>query len=192
LSAATNAYFYTAWMVAAFVFVGPFALTTALYAAGARDPAALKQRIRLTLTLAVAIGVAANLGVLLLAGPVLSLFGAGYAEQAEGSLRILALEVFPLIVKDHYVTIARLERRIGAATAIVGAFGVLRLAVAAGGALVGGLEGLAIGWVASACVEAVCVAGPVVRTATSESASEPAGHGMANGAHARVPHRSHT
>jgi O-antigen/teichoic acid export membrane protein len=172
LSATTNAYFYTAWMVAAFVFVGPYALTTVLYAAGARDPSSLKQRIRLTLGLATAVGVAANLGVLAMAGPLLGLFGAGYAEHAAGSLRILALEVFPLIVKDHYVTIARLEGKIGPATAIVSGFGALRLAAAAGGAVLGGLEGLAIGWVGAACLEAAFVAGPVVRVALSGSMAE--------------------
>lgn len=172
LSAATNAYFYTAWMIAAFVFIGPFALTTALYAAVSREPDALRQRTRLTLGIASALGVAANVGVFMMAGPVLSLFGSTYAASAETCLRILAIEVFPLIVKDHYVTIARFDGRIGQASAIMSGFGVLRLVAAAGGAAVAGLEGLAIGWVAAACLEAMFVAGPVARTAFGRTTNE--------------------
>src|SRR5690606_1328639 len=86
---------------------------------------------------------------------------------------ILTLEVFPLIVKDHYVTIARLEGRIASASAVVAGFGVMRLGAAAAGAMLGGLEGLAIGWVVAACVEAVCVARPVLRVGFSRTETGP-------------------
>ena len=60
LSVTINAWFYVAWRVAAFVFVVPVVLPTALYAASAAEPAALAGKIRLTLGLSTLAGVASN------------------------------------------------------------------------------------------------------------------------------------
>jgi O-antigen/teichoic acid export membrane protein len=165
LSATVNAYFYMAWMIGGFVFVVPVALTMAVFAVGARAPAVLASKVRFTLKLAFGLGLLANVVLLVCARPLLSLFGPAYADQAEWCLRILALGVFPLIVKDHYVAACRVEGRIGRAAVVAGAGAGLELGAAAAGALAGGLIGLSLAWVGALCVEAALLALPVCRAA---------------------------
>lgn len=163
LSATSNAYFYTAWMVASFVFVGPIALATALYASGSRQPDAMGRRLRLTLGLSMVAGLLAN-GVLFVAAQrVLNLFGPGYAAQGAPALRIMALAVFPLIVKDHYVTVCRIEDRIGRAALITAVGGLFELALAGFGGVIGGLPGISAGYVVAVGVEAIFMIRPVYR-----------------------------
>lgn len=178
LSSAANAYFYVASMVASLVFFGPLAIVTALYAVGARAPSALAQRMRFTLALAFAGGVLANAALFVGADHLLGMFGASYATKAAWTLRILGLGVFPVIVKDHYVTLNRIRGRIAGAALLVTAGGALELVLAALGAILsGGLPGLALGYLGALWLEAVCMAPAVYHAATlpSESTSTPTG-----------------
>jgi O-antigen/teichoic acid export membrane protein len=152
-------------MVAGLIFAGPVFLTTGLYAVGSRQPQALQQRVRWTLSVSFAIAVAANTALLLGAGEVLGFFGDAYADSAGSTLRVLGLAVFPLIVRDHYVAIRRLSGRLSNAALFVGAGAVLELALAAIGAKMGGVTGLSFGWVAAIGIEAVVMADPVARLA---------------------------
>jgi len=165
LSARMNAYFYTAWMIASFAAVAPGALTTVLYAVGASDPAALVSKIRLTLRLSVLAGILASIALLIAADLVLRLFKAAYAEQASLSLRILSLVVFPLIIKNHYVTIRRIHNQITNTALWMMAGGLLELTMAAIGASLGGLAGLSLAWVAALCIEALFMARTVYQAA---------------------------
>ncbi|MBI4788608.1 MAG: hypothetical protein HY782_16370 [Chloroflexi bacterium] len=169
LSAAATAYFYTTWMVASFVFIGPFALTLALYAAASADPTALTRKIRFTLGVGGAIGVAAILVVQFGADQMLALFGVEYASQGAVALRIISLGVLPLVVKDHYVAVRRIGDGLGQAALFVTAGAVAELALAALGAAVGGLGGLAVGWVAAVFIEAAFGARVVYRAAVPQT-----------------------
>lgn len=176
VSVTANSYFYAAWLIANFVFVGPFALTTALFAAGARAPAELAQRTRLTLSLSMAGGLVAAIVLILAADVILYLFNPAYAEQAATPLRVLALGVFPLIVKEHYVAICRVQAHAGNTVMVLAASGALELSLAAVGALAGGLVGLSLGWLLALTIEAVLMAGRVYRTiAPAELSASPAG-----------------
>ncbi len=170
LSPTANAYFYIASMVAGFVFAPPLALTTALYAVGARTPAALAQRLRLTLVLALVAGLAANLLLVSIGPVVLGFFGRDYAEQSVGMLRIIALIVFPIIIKDHYVAIHRISGRLSRAAALIAIGSMGELAGATFGTIVGGLPGLALGWLIASCLQAAVMC-PVVYTAIRGGAS---------------------
>jgi O-antigen/teichoic acid export membrane protein len=154
-SAALNASFYMAWLLLALVFVVPFSLTIVLFAAGAADPAALSSKVRLTLSLAFSIGLITNAIIWLGADMILGVFGPTYAEQASWVLRLLALGVFPIIIKDHFVAIRRVEGNIvgtGLAILLAGLFELASASV--GGAVFGTLEGLAIGWLVALGIEA--------------------------------------
>src|SRR5678815_1610710 len=98
LSATANAHFYIAWMIAGFVFIGPSALTTVLYAVSAAEPAVIASKTRLTLALSLCIGAGASVVLQVGAEQVLHLFGRAYAAEAAMSLRILTFAVFPLIM----------------------------------------------------------------------------------------------
>lgn len=165
LTASLTAYFYTAWMVTSMVFVAPIALVTALYAVGSRDPSALASRTRLTLTLATLTGVVANVVLFVAAPAVLRLFGPGYAEHGTQSLRLLALAVFPLLVKDHYVTIRRIRGQTAGAAGWSTVGGLFELVVAGIGGSLFGLAGISLGYVLGVSVEALCMGRLVVQVA---------------------------
>lgn len=164
LSVETNAAFYVAFMLAGFVFVGPRSLTNVLYATAAKDPATLPQKIRFTLGLAVLIGLAPNVVLQSGAEPILRFFGSRYAEAA-WPLRCLCLAVFPLIVKDHFVAVCRIQNRVAAAARVAALGGSVEITLAAVGALAGGLLGLTTGWLIGVCFEAALMARTVRQVA---------------------------
>lgn len=167
LSATLNASFYAAWMVVNFTFVIPHHLSTVLFAVSAADSSGLARKLRFTLLLSLAIGVPACAVLLAGAHPVLTLFGSTYAEQAAWSLRILALGIFPIIIKTHYIAISRVYNRVGRAASVIAVGGALELALAALGAKVAGLTGLSLGLVVAFCVEAIFTAPTVYQAATA-------------------------
>jgi O-antigen/teichoic acid export membrane protein len=173
LTAAFNAYFYVAWMVAvSFVWVAPAALCLVLYTVSAKTPAMLGRAIRLTLGVSLLVGVLANLALPIIGGPVLRLFGETYAVHAGPSLRIMVLAVFPLIIKDHFVSLCRIDRRLAKATGMIAAGGFLELAGAALGAQAGGLAGLSLGWTAVIWLEAAVMTPAVYRAAVPDRPRE--------------------
>lgn len=163
LSATANASFYVAWMFAGFLVMVPLSLSMVLYAIESGDSQRFVERFRFTLRLSLGFGVLANLVLLPAAAPLLGLFGTAYADQATTLLHIMALGVFPLTIKTHYVAIHRLQRRLAAALPIVWAGTLLELGGGALGAIVGGLEGVAWGWLIGLFVEALVMGRDVWR-----------------------------
>lgn len=160
-----NASFYMAWMIAGFAFIGPRALTTMLYATGASDPATLPAKVRFTFRSGVALGIVSTVALFVIAGLVLQVFGRTYVEQAGTALRILGISVFPLIVRDHFVAISRIHKRIARATWFVGVGGLIEIGLAAASALVfGSLTALCVGWLVGTCIEAVYMGSTVYRS----------------------------
>src|SRR5207245_8202952 len=74
---------------------------------------------------------------------------------AAWSMRILALESFPCVIKNHYVAVSRVQGRVAHATLLTIVSGSLELGGATLGAYLGGLSGLSLGWLAAVCVEAM-------------------------------------
>jgi O-antigen/teichoic acid export membrane protein len=158
LSARLNAYFYASWMIASFVLVGPTALGTVLYAVGSADTENLAQKFRFTFKLSLVIGLIACAGLLIIADPVLRLFGQDYARQAAWCLRVLSLAVFPIIIKSLYVAIHRIHSTIIVATRLVILGSFLELLLGASGGFIGGIVGLSTGWVMAVFVEGLIMA----------------------------------
>jgi len=161
LSREMNAYFYYAWMIASFAFFGLSSLTTVLYAVSAANPAALAEKIQLTLRLSAGGGVLGVGIVLLGADLIMAVLGHGdhgYVRYGAPSLRIIELGVFPLIVRTHYVAVSRIHGRLTRASLLIAAGGVLELGAAGLGAHAGGLTGLSEGWLIAVSVEAALMA----------------------------------
>lgn len=167
LSATTNAWFYVSWSLASVANIVTVILTTILYAVSSARPTELAHKIRLTLSLALVATVLATCVLLLGTRQLLGLFGHSYAEQAAWSLRILALESFPFIIKSHYIAVSRIQGRVAHATLLTIASGTLELGGAALGARLGGLSGLSLGWLAAVWIEAVIMFRTVYRAAQS-------------------------
>jgi O-antigen/teichoic acid export membrane protein len=174
LSATASAGFYMAWMIAGFLVMVPLSLSMVLYAIESGSSTPLAERFRFTLRLSLAFGLAANLVLIPGASPLLQLFGSAYAEQATTLLHIMALGVFPLTVKTHYVAIHRLQRRLGTALPIVWAGTLLELGGGALGAILGGLQGVAWGWLAGLCIEALAMGRDVWRGLPADTVEPPA------------------
>ena len=171
LSAEANAGFYLAWMLVGFVFVVPTALTTVLHAVGAADTQALARETRRTLALSLPATLLASGMLFLVAGWVLELFGASYAAQATWCLRILCLGGLPAILKTHYIAICRARDALHRALPLMIAGGLLELALATIGAILGGLLGLSLGWVVAVSIQAALMGRAVYRAANPSPAA---------------------
>lgn len=161
LSVQANAWFYVAWMVANIVFIVPGALTMVLHAVNSAQQASLRQRARVTLSVAFGVSGAAIVIILLRSQEVLNIFGHAYANQANWTLRILVLGALPNVVKNHYISICRIYDRIMQALVAMLIGGVLELGGAILGAYTGGLTGLSLGWVGALLVESVYMSLPI-------------------------------
>lgn len=163
LSAELNASFYMAWLNLLLVFAVPYALTMVLYAMGASNPIAFAQKARWTMRTAFVLAVISNGIIWIGAELLLGLFGQRYAAEAAWPLRIMALGVFPLIIKDHYVALSRVHGRIKTAAGIATLGSLLEVSFGAAGALLNGLHGVAIGFVIALVCEALLTARSVYK-----------------------------
>lgn len=154
LSASANASFYAAWMVVSFAFVIPSHLATVLYAVGAGDPAALVKKLKMTMKLSLLLGVPVAGGLFLVADPLLNLFGAHYAEQADWCLRLLSIGIFPQIIKYHYVALLRVQGKLEGAVLLLLGGSLLEVVLVVVGLKLGDLTGLSIGWLLAVSLEA--------------------------------------
>jgi O-antigen/teichoic acid export membrane protein len=173
LSATVNAWFYVSWSLSGVANTASAALATTLYAVGAAQPSALARKMRLTLSLALGACVLANCVLLVAPTQVLALFGHSYSEQAAWSLRILSLESFPFIIKNHYIALSRIRGQLVRTTLITMVTGLLELGAATTGAHLGGLNGLSLGWLAAMSIEAIFMS-PAVYAAVRSANISPA------------------
>jgi len=158
VSAEANAAFYVAWTVAGFTFFVPNALTLALFALRSRSTEEpLWRSLRVTLWGSAGASLLALAGVAVLGRPLLSVFGGSYERDGYLPLVILASGVLPLILKDHYIVVKRLERGLGRPTVYAMVGGLLEVGFAAAGALIGGVVGLSIGLVLAFWIEGLVV-----------------------------------
>jgi glycosyltransferase involved in cell wall biosynthesis/O-antigen/teichoic acid export membrane protein len=173
LSATANAYFYLAWTVAGFVFVGPIALSMVLYSVAAKPSQPLARPLRLSLLLSLGWGVLASASCFLLGGTVLRLFGPNYALGSQTALLLLGLSVFPQVIKLHYVALVRIWDRLGIGIVYCVAGGLLELGLVTFGVRHGGVSGAAAGWLLAACLQAVMVLPTVVKAARARPEQPP-------------------
>ncbi|WP_126579419.1 lipopolysaccharide biosynthesis protein [Tengunoibacter tsumagoiensis] len=164
ISAKANAWFYSASMIANFVFSLSLSLTTVLHAANAAQTSTLTQKTRMTVGLSLLASLTVGTVLALAAYPILHVFGTIYAQEASWSLRILILASLPLIVKNHYIAICRIKDHIAHAIVPIVLSSVLELVGAAIGARLWGLTGLSLGWVLAMTVEALYMLPVVVQT----------------------------
>lgn len=154
LSAAANASFYAAWMIASFVFVLPSHLTTVLHAVGAQTPAVVNAKLRSTMKFSFLAALPISAILFIGASLILGIFGKQYGEQADWCLRFLSLAVFPLVIRYHYVALLRIYDQVQNAIVTLLLGSILEITLAVIGLKLGGLTGLGIGWFLAVCLEA--------------------------------------
>ena len=172
LSATTGAVFYVAWMVAQLVYLLPGHLATVLFAIGAGETEVLADKLRVTLTVSVALGAVVTTAVAVFAHPLLAVFGPSYAADATWPLRLLLIGFLPMVVKVHYVAVVRVQRRLTLGAAVTAGGTLAELGGAIAGGLAGGLDGLCLGLLVVLVVEAL-VCAPTVALAAIHRARRP-------------------
>ncbi len=169
LPARDTAFFASARVLTALVLMVPFALSVALFAAGSQDYRAGIARMRRTLPGALAFSVC-SYAVLAAAAPLLlQIFGEEYAEEGVTVVRILALAGVPLVFKDHYVALRRMQGHAGQAAIVVAIGTTLELGLALAGGMQFGLLGFCWGWVIGVALHGVALSGVVLRATWSSA-----------------------
>lgn len=169
LSARSNGTFYIAWMIASFLFMGAFAMSTALFASKNSKPYDFVRKLRLTMSLSFGLG-SIGVGIIFVVSDwLLSLFGATYGKEASMCLRMLAVGLFPLIIKQHYLAIGRVKQQVGRTIPLTLLGGILEISGAIIGAQTGGLAGLCAGWVIGLTVECLCMLPAVYYTLSANN-----------------------
>ena len=155
--ATATAYFFLAWQIAFLLHHIATDMGAALVAEAAANPerlAADSYRVA-----AEASRLVVPLTLLLVAGAplILGVFGTAYATEGATLLRLLALAAIPGILNAVYVSVARVQRRIGSVVVFLGIFAMAVLGLAAVLLPVLGITGVGIAWLASHTVCGVVV-----------------------------------
>jgi O-antigen/teichoic acid export membrane protein len=158
LSPTDNATWYAVWMMALIVFTVPVQVGMALFAEVADDAGRLAASVRTAIRAALFVGVPAALGIAILAHPLLSLLGSGYADQGATPLRILVIAILPLTSVQAYYAACRGSGRLREAIATGWTAGALALLAAAIAASAGGLDAMAVAWLVVQVATAVWAA----------------------------------
>ncbi|MBD8869385.1 lipopolysaccharide biosynthesis protein [Nocardioides donggukensis] len=159
LPARANAEFTVAWLIATFVFIPPYMLATALFAASVnRTLEDFLGRMRTTLPAALGVSAALCVAAWVAGEQLLRVFGSEYAEQSARLLSLLVVAGLWMVVKDHLVVMCRVERRFDVITRLAGGAVLLELLGATLGAAVGGVTGLCVGWLLAQALEVYAIA----------------------------------
>jgi O-antigen/teichoic acid export membrane protein len=121
LGPSPSAYVYLSWTIAYTLYLATRNMGMSLTTEGARDPARLVDHTKATLKSAARIVVPAALLLTVGAPLFLQVFGAEYADHATMLLRLLALSTIPAIVPITFVSVARVQQRLGAMVAVTAA-----------------------------------------------------------------------
>ncbi len=163
MPAAASGAFYVAWTIVSLTYLLPYHFTTVLYAVGSADSRVLRDKLRVTLRLSLGAGVIGIPVLIVIAHPLLTLFGSEYANQAALPLQILALGYFGSVLKNSYVAVCRVRDQISRAAWFATVTCVVRLVAGAVGALVDGLPGLAVALLVAMTIEGAAATPTVLR-----------------------------
>ena len=156
LASVANAEFAIAWLIATFVFLPPYLLSTALFAHGANvSTEEFRESMQRTIPAALLLSGALCVGAWVLGEPVLRIFGGHYARHSWAILALLVPAGLWMVFKDHLVALWRSQRRFGLATRLAGAALVIEVAGVTVGGIIGGARGLCVGWLIAMGVEMV-------------------------------------
>jgi O-antigen/teichoic acid export membrane protein len=115
LSASSDAYFYTTWMVCGvFLIISP-AVATSLFAEGAHSPGELGARTRATTLIILGLLLPCMAVFLFAGGPVLSTFGGAYEHHGLTLLQLVVAAAIPDAATNIYVSVLRVQRRLAVA-----------------------------------------------------------------------------
>lgn len=157
LGSRANAYFYQAWSIALPLLLIASNMTASLTVEATSDSTKralysrrmLRQMVRLIIPAALALALGAR--------PILSLYGAAYAEAGAGLLRLLALAAIPYILYAWYISHARIHGRVWGIVLIQALLCALTLGLSSWLLPLYGINGVGIAWLATQLVLAALI-----------------------------------
>jgi len=180
VSERANGSFYIALLIANFVALLISSSTFTLYVVGAQQPDALGHQMKFTLTVSLLASLLSVITLAIAGRLILSSFGDPYTDDAYPAAVVLAASTLPMAVRDHWITIQRIRGKVRAAATVGVLTFTAELAVAAVGAVVAGVIGLAIGRFIVLLLEAGAMLPVVINAARGHSgAGQPVPSGMA-------------
>lgn len=128
LSATDNAYFYIAWLLGGAFFTVTASVGSALFAEGSHDQRSLAAQTHSAVRISAALLAPLMVVFFVAAGPILSLFGEDYAQNAKTLLLLLTASAVPDAITGIYLARVRAEGRLGFPAAASMAMAALTLA----------------------------------------------------------------
>ncbi|MFG2396379.1 lipopolysaccharide biosynthesis protein [Streptomyces lydicus] len=155
LGGARNAYFSLSWVIAYTLYQAAYNMGSSLLVESAHDPTRISELGRRVLRHT---GPPLTVAVLLLvvvAPWLLSVFGAEYAHEATGVLRLLALSALPNLLLNVAIDVARAHRRLAWAVALQATLCALVLVLTLQLIPRFGLNGVGAAWLLAECALAL-------------------------------------
>jgi O-antigen/teichoic acid export membrane protein len=157
-----NAYYYVASSVSGLLAMVPIAASMSLFAHASRDATDLIRSAVQSARFSLVLLVPAIVGIFLIGGRVLLIFGRAYSNAGTGLLWVLALSTLPLAVNYLYFSVRRVQQRM--AGVVAGAVWVLFVTLGLTVILLPriGLPGAGIAWFAAQASLAAVILGRFV------------------------------
>jgi O-antigen/teichoic acid export membrane protein len=147
LGPAVNAAFYVGFMVRGLIMLITGSLTVVLFSLDTSAPEVLREKLRFSLLVSLAISVAGFLGFVLFGDLLLRVFNPSYPALAGAAMPMFGISLVGGALRLHYVLLARVERKMMAGAAWMSLGGTIELTLAALGGIFGDVRWLALGWV---------------------------------------------
>jgi O-antigen/teichoic acid export membrane protein len=165
VSPSANAAFYIAWMLASFLFMVPFHLSTVLFAIASASPELIAEKLRFVLRLSLIIGLPAMALLAIGAHFALGIFGPSYSQLATVPLWLLIIGYIPGLAKTQYIAVCRATGKVNRAAMVLTVAMLCELGAVIVGGKMGGLNGLCIGYTIVVFIEGIVTAPAVLRAA---------------------------
>ena len=78
----------------------------------------------------------------------------------------MAIGIFPITIREHYVAICRIYRNFAEASIIMAISDVIQISAIVVGASINGLTGLTAGWLIAICIEGLITGPTLIRVMT--------------------------
>jgi O-antigen/teichoic acid export membrane protein len=158
LGPAVTAAFYAGWMVRTLIMLLPGSLTTVLFSLDGSAPDVMRQKLRFSLILSLGIGGVGLIGFVFFGNFLLRLFNPSYPHLAGAAMPMLGIGLISSSIRQHYVLLARVRRRMRAGSLWLAMGGCAELVLATLGGLYGDVHWLALGWVVALSATAIFAA----------------------------------
>ncbi|MDB5057777.1 MAG: rane protein involved in the export of O-antigen and teichoic acid-like protein [Chloroflexi bacterium] len=172
--ATANAYFYLPWQISVMLMQISPNMGSSLVVESVIDPTKLKA-YSYQVCIQIARLVVPMAAILVLGAPfILRIFGNNYATQGADLLRLLALSAIPFIFNSIYISVARVQRRVGAAVMVLASLCVLVLTLSHFLLQAFGILGVGLAWLVSQSLIAVVLLSTQLRSLWSAGLHESA------------------